>query len=135
MPTPAEMQQAKGQDAFPMRTFGHFRSASGGFKVGQIDGGPMIKVSKIRKSGEMALIFDGIQCHDFNTNNISARHGRGKTQTNVLFADGHAETIPSKQLPTGGASTGGWGGNQNTSDLRSATTLVNSTFPKWRLDQ
>ena len=134
LPSQADMRADRGQDAWPMRTFGYFRNNGGGFKAGTIVGGPMIKVSKIKKAGEMAMIYDGIQMHDFNTNKISARHGRGKTQTNFLFADGHAETVPSKSLPNGGANSG-WDGNQSTSDLRSVDTLVNSPFPKWRLDQ
>jgi prepilin-type processing-associated H-X9-DG protein len=114
-----------------MRVFGHYRSAGNGKKKGQIVGGPLIKVSKIRKSGEMAMIFDGFQAHDYNTNKISARHGR-RDQTNFLFADGHAVTVPTKSLPNGGA-----GNNMSTSDLRSADELGRKgfTFPKWRLDQ
>jgi prepilin-type processing-associated H-X9-DG protein len=130
MPTGPQMDNGVGQDAFPMRVFGHYRSAANGKKKGQIVGGPLIKVSKIKKAGEMAMIFDGFQIHDYNTNNISARHGRRKTQTNFLFADGHAETVPTKSLPNGGA-----GGNMSTSDLRSPVELQKSPFPKWRLDQ
>ena len=117
-----------------MRTFGRFRSDTGAFREGQIVGGPMIKHSKIKKSGEMAMLFDGIQAHDFNTNKIAARHGKSRSQTNFLFADGHAETIASAQLPTGGASIA-WDGDETTSDLRSAATLAKSPYPKWRLDQ
>jgi prepilin-type processing-associated H-X9-DG protein len=134
LPTEQQMKDGNGQDAWPMRTFGHFRTAELPFKKGQINGGPMIKVSKIKKAGEMAMIYDGIQMHDFNTNKISARHGRGKTQTNFLFADGHAETVPSKSLPNGGANTV-WDGMESTSDLRSAIELQKAPFPKWRLDQ
>jgi prepilin-type N-terminal cleavage/methylation domain-containing protein/prepilin-type processing-associated H-X9-DG protein len=127
MPTGAQMDNGTGQDAFPMRTFGHYRS---GPKKGQIVGGPLIKASKIRKSGEMAMIYDGFQNHDYNTNKINARHGR-RDQTNFLFADGHAATVPSKSLPNGGA-----GNTMATSDLRSADELGRkSPFPKWRLDQ
>ena len=56
-----------------------------GKKKGQIVGGPLIKVSKIRKAGEMAMIFDGVQMHDYNTNKISARHGKRKTQTRKRY--------------------------------------------------
>lgn len=134
LPTQNDMRNNRGQDAWPMRTFGHFRAKQGKFDVGEIVGGPMIKVSKIKKSGEMAMIYDGIQMHDFNTNKISARHGKRKSQTNFLFADGHAATVDSKSLPNGGANTG-WDGNEGTSDLRAPEFLVNSPFPKWRLDQ
>ena len=130
LPTAADLTAGKGQDPWPMRTLGHTRTPD------KIFGGPLIKVSKIKKSAEMAMIFDGIQMHDFNTNKIAARHGRNKTQTNFLFADGHAETVPSAKLPTGGASTA-WDGDEASSDLRSADELGRKgfTFPKWRLDQ
>jgi prepilin-type N-terminal cleavage/methylation domain-containing protein/prepilin-type processing-associated H-X9-DG protein len=135
LPTGDEMDDGIAQDAFPMRTFGHYRSNGNGKKKGEIVGGPMIKVSKIKKSGEVVMLFDGIQAHDYDTNRISARHGRKKTQTNMLFADGHCETVPSSQLPNGGASSGSaWAGTKSTSDLREAQYLKHS-FPKWRLDQ
>lgn len=134
LPTQADMRADKGQDAWPMRTFGCFRSASTPFKAGQMVGGPMIKAGKIKKAGEMAMIYDGIQMHDFNTNKISARHGKKKTQTNFLFADGHAETVPSASLPIGGAATA-WDGDETTSELRSAVELGKHPYPKWRLDQ
>jgi len=136
MPTGGQMDNGTGQDVWPMRTFGYYRTAGNGKKAGEIVGGPLIKVGKIKKAGEMAMIFDGIQMHDFNTNKISARHGRGRTITNFLFADGHAESLPSKSLPTGGAAaTWNPGTNSATSDLRSADTLQKTPFPKWRLDQ
>ena len=137
MPSGGDMDNNVGQDAFPMRTFGYYRSAGNGKVAGQIVGGPMIKVSKIKKAGEMAMIFDGVQMHDYNTNKISARHGRGRTQTNFLFADGHAVTVPSASLPKGGAATS-WdahNANQADSELRAAVELQKSPFPKWRLDQ
>ena len=113
-----------------MRVFGHFRSNQGQFKKGQIVGGPWIKFSKIRKAGEVAMIYDGFWTHNWNTNLISARHNK-KRQTNFLFADGHAATVDTKSLPNGGA-----GNEEATSDLRSAAELgKNAPFPKWRLDQ
>lgn len=131
MPSGGDMDNGIGQDAFPMRTFGHYRSAANGKKKGQIVGGPLIKASKIKKASEMAMLFDGFQNHNYNTNKINARHGRNKSQTNFLFADGHAETIDAKTLPNGGA-----GNNMATSDLRSAVELgKKSPYPKWRLDQ
>lgn len=130
LPPRGQMRNGRGQDVWPMRVFGHFRSAEGQFKKGQIVGGPWLKFSKIRKSGEMAMIFDGFWTHNWNTNLISARHNK-KRQTNFLFADGHAATVETKSLPDGGA-----GNVQATSDLRSATELGNKApFPKWRLDQ
>jgi prepilin-type processing-associated H-X9-DG protein len=78
------------------------------------------------------MIFDGFECHDYNTNYISARHMK-QTKTNFLFADGHCESIDTKSLPNGGA--GNNGGVEATSDLRSVETLADHPYPKWRLDQ
>jgi prepilin-type N-terminal cleavage/methylation domain-containing protein/prepilin-type processing-associated H-X9-DG protein len=118
------------QDAFPMRTLQHNRSPD------RIYGGPLIKLSKIRKSSEVAMIFDGFECHDYNTNNISLRHSRGKV-CNFLFADGHAQAVSATPKNNGTADTIGLpnGTTVANSDLRSAATLVNCPFPKWRLDQ
>jgi prepilin-type processing-associated H-X9-DG protein len=113
------------QDAFPMRTLGHTRA------TGEIFG-QLIKHSRIKKASEVAMIFDGFECHDYNTNYISARHMK-QTKTNFLFADGHCESIDTKSLPNGGA--GNNGGVEATSDLRSVETLADHPYPKWRLDQ
>jgi prepilin-type N-terminal cleavage/methylation domain-containing protein/prepilin-type processing-associated H-X9-DG protein len=116
------------QDAFPMRTLQHTRTPN------QIYGGPLTKISQIRKSSEMAMIFDGFECHDYETNNISLRHSRGKV-CNFLFADGHAQSISARQNPDGTSVGLPNGHTLANSDLRSAATLVDSPFPKWRLDQ
>jgi prepilin-type N-terminal cleavage/methylation domain-containing protein/prepilin-type processing-associated H-X9-DG protein len=129
LPSAADMRAGRGQDAFPMRVFGHFRNKSGKFRKGQIDGGPWIKFSNIKKSGEVVLIYDGFWCHNWNTNRIAARHDR-KRKTNLLFADGHAVTVDTKSLPNGGADS-----TKSTSDLRSVETLADYPYPKWRLDQ
>ena len=54
-----------------------------------------------------------------NPNRISARHGKF-TQTNLLFADGHAATFPTKIFPP---------------DFRPGTvTLPQYRNLRWRLD-
>jgi prepilin-type N-terminal cleavage/methylation domain-containing protein/prepilin-type processing-associated H-X9-DG protein len=118
------------QDAFPMRTIQHDRSPN------RIYGGPLIKTSQIKHSAEMAMIFDGFECHNYETNNISLRHSRGKV-CNFLFADGHAQSITGRAKNDGTVDTYGLpnGHTSANSDLRSAATLVNCPFPKWRLDQ
>jgi prepilin-type processing-associated H-X9-DG protein/prepilin-type N-terminal cleavage/methylation domain-containing protein len=120
LPTQANMTAAKGQEAFPLRTLGHIRARR------EINGGPLIKASNIKKASEMAMIYDGLWGHDYNTARISARHGRGK-QTNFLFADGHAQSVDTASLPNGTTAAN--------SDLASADKLGKSPFPKWRLDQ
>jgi prepilin-type N-terminal cleavage/methylation domain-containing protein/prepilin-type processing-associated H-X9-DG protein len=120
IPTYANIRNNTNQaSAFPMRTLGFIRATGETF-------GTLVKMTQIKKSGEMAMIYDGLQCHDLNTNRISLRHGR-QTRTNILFADGHATSVAEGDLPIG--STGG------NSELRSAAALVRVPYPKWRLDQ
>ena len=132
LPTNAQQNKQNGEDAFPMRVLTHNRNPN------KIYGGPLCKLSKIRKSAEIAMIFDGFECHNYNTNNISLRHSRGKV-CNFLFADGHAQSVSarSRNDPSDPTLTYGLPNGHTTanSDLRSAATLVDCPFPKWRLDQ
>lgn len=107
---------------FPMRTLGY---TNGGANKGEIFG-TLTKYSQIKRSAEMAMIYDGVQCHDLLPNRISLRHAR-QTQTNILFADGHAQGVHKDDLPVG-TTTGN-------SELRSAAALINKPFPRWRMDQ
>jgi prepilin-type processing-associated H-X9-DG protein/prepilin-type N-terminal cleavage/methylation domain-containing protein len=121
-PGAAQLQQATGQEAFPMRVMARNRVGT----PGRMFGGPMSRITQIKKSSEMAMLFDGLRSHNYNTYNISLRHN-GKRYANFMFADGHAEQIHGDQLPTGSTITD--------SDLRSAATLQPYPFPLWRLDQ
>jgi prepilin-type N-terminal cleavage/methylation domain-containing protein/prepilin-type processing-associated H-X9-DG protein len=84
------------------------------------------KYTKARKAAEMALAYDGITHHHGTGQlwtHITPNH-RGQTATNILFVDGHVETLPRNTLP-----------NINR-EMRSATTLnQNHPYPKWRFDQ
>jgi len=109
------------QAPWPMRSFAHLN--------GKIYGPSWSRFNQIRKSGEMAMIFDGFLCHNLNGWDISPRHGRSKGQevTNVLFADGHALSVPFSSMPQGPAAS---------CQLRDKQYLVDAyAFPKWRLDQ
>lgn len=119
-----------GQEAFPMRTLGHVASS------GRIFGGPLTKVTQIRKSADMAMMFDGFQAHDRDGWNISPRHGRGKF-TNFLFADGHSASVPFDSMPKGAfLSGGGAPPGRTVSEFVNKNRLIGKlTFPKWRLDQ
>jgi prepilin-type N-terminal cleavage/methylation domain-containing protein/prepilin-type processing-associated H-X9-DG protein len=121
--TQAEMNDPNFQAPFPMRVIARSRTTA----PGRISGGPLSRVTQIRKSSDMAMIFDGLRAHNYNTNNISARHS-GKRQANVLFADWHAESIDISALPEG---------KDATSQLLSADLLSNNnkSHPMWRLDQ
>jgi len=96
--------------------------------------GEMTKVTQIRKSAELALVYDGLRFHDAQTARINARHNNQK-YTNFLMADGHAETIETKSTPQF------WGtATQQAQRWRSTGGKTLSEFspyphPKWRLDQ
>jgi prepilin-type processing-associated H-X9-DG protein/prepilin-type N-terminal cleavage/methylation domain-containing protein len=123
-PGASDLQQAKGQDAFPMRVMARNRAGT----VGRMFGGPMSRLTQIKKSSDMAMLFDGLRSHNYNTYNISVRHG-GKKYANFLFADWHAEGVEKSALPNGL--------DINNSDLRSAQALKDAgkQWPLWRLDQ
>jgi prepilin-type N-terminal cleavage/methylation domain-containing protein/prepilin-type processing-associated H-X9-DG protein len=123
VPTVPEIQANTGQAPFfPMRTLDYSNAAA---TLGRIMG-TLTKTTQIRGSSTMAMIFDGVMCHDLKTSRISSRHGK-KTITNVLFADGHAEGVRQDLLPIGDTAAD--------SELRSANTLSRVPFPRWRLDQ
>jgi prepilin-type N-terminal cleavage/methylation domain-containing protein/prepilin-type processing-associated H-X9-DG protein len=109
------------QDVWPMRSFGH--------TGGRIYGAKWTKAGQVRKSSEMAMIFDGFRAHNLSGWQISPRHGKkkGTEVVNVLFADGHAASVPFGNMP---------GGPAGSSELRDKQYLVEKfAFPKWRLDQ
>jgi prepilin-type processing-associated H-X9-DG protein/prepilin-type N-terminal cleavage/methylation domain-containing protein len=104
---------------WPMRTLKHVNN-------GPPIGGPLIKLHKIRKSSEMAMILDGLRLIEGNPNRISARHN-GKKFVNIMMADGHCESInAAKNLP------------QTKTDMQGKDWEVLSNkypHPKWRMEQ
>jgi prepilin-type N-terminal cleavage/methylation domain-containing protein/prepilin-type processing-associated H-X9-DG protein len=111
------------QNVWPMRTFGHVVASDAIF------GANWTKSGQMKKSTEMAMIFDGYRAHNLNGWNISPRHGRkkGQEQVNVLFADGHSAPVPFANMPQG---------PDTASQLRDKQYLTGQyAFPKWRLDQ
>ena len=58
------------------------------------------KVSSMKRSSALVFIFDGVfmNIHSVNPHRVNARHNDRKT-TNILFADGHAESVASASLP------------------------------------
>lgn len=60
------------------------------------------KLSSITRNSDMALIFDGLIFHNGNYHYFSMRHN-GNSLCNMLFADGHADSIASRQLPQSNA--------------------------------
>ncbi|MDB5323212.1 MAG: hypothetical protein JWN40_4843 [Phycisphaerales bacterium] len=89
----------------------------------------------VKKPSEMVLFFDGILYNQAinNGNRINARHGN-KTQTNIGFFDGHAETFRTQDLPGGLP-----GPKSNPTDTKTAFSLSNlqasSPRPLWLLEQ
>ena len=74
---------------------------------------------------DTALILDGLRLLDGRSARISARHNR-RTATNILFADGHCQTLPEKSLPS----------DDSIFDSMNATALTQRwPFPRWRMDQ
>jgi prepilin-type processing-associated H-X9-DG protein len=57
------------------------------------------KLTDFRDSANLALVFDGFVWHQQQSFNVNARHGNFKL-TNLLMADGHAETANIKDVPT-----------------------------------
>ena len=65
---------------------------------GTVVGGPLSRQSQIRRTATMVMVLDGLRVIDGKVARISARHN-GKKMTNVMMADGHAESLPTKSLP------------------------------------
>jgi prepilin-type N-terminal cleavage/methylation domain-containing protein/prepilin-type processing-associated H-X9-DG protein len=57
------------------------------------------KLTDFRESAGLVLVFDGFVWHQQQAINVNARHGNLKL-TNLLMADGHAETANIKDVPT-----------------------------------
>jgi prepilin-type processing-associated H-X9-DG protein len=107
---------AANQVRWPMRSL---KLESGG----KMSGGPLTRITDIKRGSEMALIVDGLRLIDGKPGRISARHN-GRNMANVLMADGHCESVHHKQLPQGG------------SDMTNLTTLSTKyPYPKWRMEQ
>jgi prepilin-type processing-associated H-X9-DG protein len=107
---------------WPMRSL-KVVSGSGG---NALMGGPLIKITKLRKPAELVLILDGLRLIEGNPNKISARHNNKKA-CNMMMADSHCETIPTgKNLPQVKADMQG----------KDWETLSNKyPYPKWRMEQ
>jgi prepilin-type N-terminal cleavage/methylation domain-containing protein/prepilin-type processing-associated H-X9-DG protein len=108
--------------------------AIGGFPAGFI----LPKVTQIRKSSDMAFIFDGYTDNIWHepdgTWRIQARHGitvKGyPSLTNILFLDGHADSVARNMIPNYAVD------GVNYFDTANPIPLTNKyPWPKWRTDQ
>ena len=95
--------------------------------------GKLTRINEIKKPSELVFLFDGlaINYHTVNANRINARH-KNRSATNILFFDGHAETLPTRNLP-GGIGNAGVGSAAGTTF--SPANLKKFPFPLWRMDQ
>ena len=58
----------------------------------------LVKISRIKRSAEVAMIYDGVWFHHEIPNMFSLRHN-GQRMMNFLFADGHAQTVDKSEIP------------------------------------
>jgi len=95
------------------------------------------KITNLIPSTAVPMVFDGAAIlHNEYDQNISCRHNNF-TLCNIVFVDGHVESVAAKQLPGGPLET-----NAASSTLGSATTLntgngvwLGNPNIVWRLDQ
>jgi prepilin-type N-terminal cleavage/methylation domain-containing protein/prepilin-type processing-associated H-X9-DG protein len=104
---------------WPMRSLKHVSNAPP-------IGGPLLKITRLKKSSEMAIILDGLRLIEGNPNRISARHNK-KRFVNIMMADGHVESVHAeKNLP------------QTKKEMQGPDWWVLSNkypYPKWRMEQ
>lgn len=119
-------------------TFRADKTANGGAAV------PNLKKSAIRNSQSVAFMFDGVGANWFNNGNTARisgfRHGKPQTNkvgtsgtTNVLFMDGHVESVPRQDLPLASAETGAMVGPEAVND---PAKRFSAKWPRviWRTD-
>jgi prepilin-type processing-associated H-X9-DG protein len=106
---------------WPMRSL---KAVAGG--KGELKGGPLLKITKLRRSSELAIILDGLRMLEGNPNKMSARHNAKKI-VNIVMADGHCESVHASQLP------------KDKSEMRGndawKTLSEKYPHPKWRMEQ
>lgn len=95
----------------------------------------LAKISQVKGSDRMVFVFDGVMFNlGVNANRINARH-QNKLATNVVFFDGHAETLPTfvgkpETTPT---QTKFFPLSFRSADFNKPTGIKPDT--RWRLDQ
>ena len=95
---------------------------------------PLAKITQIKDTSRMVCAFDGIatvNVQSVNANRLNARHKKFSV-TNILFFDGHADSLQTKSLPGG---DGDAGIGSAASATFSLANLVKYPATKWRLDQ
>jgi prepilin-type N-terminal cleavage/methylation domain-containing protein/prepilin-type processing-associated H-X9-DG protein len=86
--------------------------------------GKGVKLTSIRNTASMALVFDGFFYRVNHPSHINARHN-GRKYTNMLLADGHAESFISNSLAGSGTDP----------YLHDGYWATHGSDPRFRLDQ
>jgi prepilin-type N-terminal cleavage/methylation domain-containing protein/prepilin-type processing-associated H-X9-DG protein len=55
------------------------------------------KLNQFKSSATLAMVYDGVSFHNQELRNVNARHSK-QTRTNILYADGHADTVNAKDI-------------------------------------
>jgi prepilin-type N-terminal cleavage/methylation domain-containing protein/prepilin-type processing-associated H-X9-DG protein len=101
-------------EMFPMRAIPAWRSSG-------LNDFRLKKITQLKSISDLVMLYDGVRFHsgDALGGSLSARHRRQQS-TNCLFADGHAQSIKSKQFPN---------------DSQTFQTYVGMPiWPHWRID-
>jgi prepilin-type N-terminal cleavage/methylation domain-containing protein/prepilin-type processing-associated H-X9-DG protein len=91
------------------------------------------KIASLPTTSQLVMLFDGVAGNHMtvNANRVNARHQR-QTITNILFFDGHCESLKTDTLPGGVGDANQPSGAATTF---SNANLVNYPYPKWRTNQ
>jgi prepilin-type N-terminal cleavage/methylation domain-containing protein/prepilin-type processing-associated H-X9-DG protein len=104
---------------FPMRKLKKF-------PTGAVEG-ELIKLTKIKNSSTLTIMFDGVRYWDGWRERVNFRHNSNRT-ANFLFADGHCESLNINVLP-----------QLTDTQVKNLNNGVNNLkpwpHPQWRLDQ
>jgi len=95
------------------------------------------KMQQMRDTADLVFMFDGVYMDHMgqNANRINARHER-MSITNLLFFDGHAESVQTKDLPSiNPGTTGDAGVTTNDTAFTLANLQKNYPWPHWRTNQ
>jgi prepilin-type N-terminal cleavage/methylation domain-containing protein/prepilin-type processing-associated H-X9-DG protein len=89
-----------------------------------------LKINIVRRSAETVLMFDGIYANlmSTNANRINARHAKN-TKSNILFYDGHVQTMDTASMP------GGMKAQTKDFNMSSLLSAKYIGAPLWRIEQ
>lgn len=95
----------------------------------------MRKMSQLKDSADLVLMFDGVNLNPLSyPDRINARHNYLR-DTNLLFVDGHATTVPTDSLFN--STPGGYSLTDNVPSSAASLSNLQKNFPwpHWRTDQ